>query len=225
MADVLLTINGSSVTVPEGTTILDASRRQGIEIPTLCYLEQLGPIGACRLCVVEVEGSRLLVASCHTPVAPKMVVQTHSPKVIETRRVLVELMLASHPESCLVCDKCNICELRKLAADLDIGLPRFRLPKHYYPMDDVSPYLVRDLSKCILCRRCVAGCLTIAKQNFFAIGYRGFNSKIVVDCDEPINKQICQDCDVCVSLCPTGALCKPATRRERKNKRPLIIKG
>ena len=225
MADVTLTINGSIVTVQDGTTILEAARQQGIDIPTLCYHETLKPIGACRLCVVEVETSRLLVASCHTPVAPNMVVKTHSPKVIETRKVLVELLLASHPESCVICDKANLCELRKVAADLDVGMPRFHLSKHYYPIEDISPYLVRDLSKCILCRRCVVGCADIAKQNIFAIGYRGFASKIVVDCDDPINTDVCKDCDICVSLCPTGALSKPAKIKSPKKKQPLVIKG
>ena len=216
-------MNGSRVTGREGMTILEVARENGIDIPTLCYHERLAPIGACRLCVVEVEGSRTLVASCHTPITPAMVIHTHSPKVIETRKVIVELLLASHPESCLVCDKANICELRKIAADLEIGLPRFRLRKHYYPMEDVSPYVVRDLSKCILCRRCVRGCHEIAKQNVFAIAYRGFDSKVVVDLDEPLDKDVCRDCDVCISLSPTGALSKVSERKEAKQGKPLII--
>ena len=168
------------------------------------------------------EGSRTLVASCHTPITPGIVVHTHSPKVIETRKVIVELLLASHPDSCLVCDKANICELRKIAADLEIGLPRFRLRKHYYPIEDVSPYVVRDMSKCILCRRCVRSCNEIAKQNVFGVAYRGFDSKVVVDFDEPLDKDVCRDCDVCISLCPTGALSKVTERREQKKGKPLI---
>ncbi len=225
MPDTELTINGTRVTGREGATILEVARANGIDIPTLCYHEKLAPIGECRLCVVEVEGSRLLVASCHTPIAPGMVVQTHSPKVIEARRVVVELMLASHPESCLVCDKANVCELRQLAADLGVGLPRFRLPKHYYPIEDISPYVIRDMSKCILCRRCVRGCSEIAGQDIYAIAYRGFDSKVVVDLDEPLDKEVCRDCDVCVSLCPTGALTRVTQRREGKQGKPLVIKG
>ena len=136
MAEVTVTINGSQVSGREGTTILELARENGIDIPTLCYLSDLPPMGACRLCVVEVEGSRTLVASCHTPITEGMVVYTHSPKVLETRRVLVELLMASHPEVCLLCDKANICELRNIAADLDVGLPRFRARKHYYPIED-----------------------------------------------------------------------------------------
>lgn len=220
-----LTINGTQVTGQEGATILETARANGIDIPTLCYHEKLAPIGECRLCVVEVEGSRTLVASCYTPIAAGMVVQTHSPKVIEARRVVVELMLASHPESCLVCDKANICELRQLAADLGVGLPRFRLPKHYYPIEDISPYVIRDMSKCILCRRCVRGCSEIAHQDIYAIAYRGFDSKVVVDLDEPLDKEVCRDCDVCVSLCPTGALTRVTPSREGKQGKPLVIKG
>ncbi len=126
-----LTINDSQLSGREGMTILEVAKENGIDIPTLCYIEGLPPIGACRLCVVEVEGSRTLVGSCHTPITEGMVIHTHSPKVVATRRILVELMLASHPDSCLICDKANICELRKIAADLEVGLPRFRARKHY----------------------------------------------------------------------------------------------
>jgi formate dehydrogenase alpha subunit len=225
MPDIKLTINGTEVTGQEGSTILETARANGIDIPTLCYHEKLAPIGACRLCVVEVAGSRTLVASCYTPISAGMVVQTHSPKVIEARRVVVELMLASHPESCLVCDKANICELRQLAADLGVGLPRFRLRKHYYPIEDISRYVVRDMSKCILCRRCVRGCSELAKQDIFAIAHRGFDSKVVVDLDDPLDKEVCRDCDVCTSLCPTGALTRVTERREGKRGKPLVIKG
>ena len=224
MDKITLTINGSPVTGSKGMTILEASRENGIDIPTLCYHEMLSPIGACRLCVVEVEGSRTLVASCHTPITEGMIIYTDSPRVIQTRKVIVELMLASHPDSCLVCDKANVCELRKIAADLEIGLSRFRLRKHYYPIEDVSPYIVRDLSKCVLCRRCVRGCNEVAKRNVFGVAYRGFDSKVIVDLDEALNKDVCRDCDVCISLCPTGALSKVSKRRETKEGKPLIIK-
>ncbi|MBI4284619.1 MAG: (2Fe-2S)-binding protein [Chloroflexi bacterium] len=223
--EIEVTLNDNKVTGAEGMTILDLARAKGIDIPTLCYVEDLLPTGACRLCVVEVEGSRTLVASCHTPIAPGMVIQTHSPRVIEARRQIVELMLASHPDTCLVCDKANICELRKIAADLDIGLPRFRTRKHYFAIEDVSPYLVRDMSKCVLCRRCIRGCNEIAKKNVLGMAYRGFDSKVVVDCDEAINTEACRDCDVCVSLCPVGALSKPRKVEEKRRGKVQVIKG
>jgi len=220
-----VTMNGSQVSGREGMTILEVAQENGIDIPTLCHSPELTPIGACRICVVEVEGSRTLVASCHTPITQDMVIDTHSPSVLEARKAIVELLLASHPDSCLVCDKANVCELRKIAADLEVGLPRFRSRKRYYPIEDISPYIVRDLSKCILCRRCVRACSEIARQNVFGIAYRGFDSKVVVDLDQPLNKGVCRDCDICISFCPTGALSKPSKVREEKKGKPLIISG
>ena len=222
---ITLTINGSQVSAREGMTILEVAKENGVDIPTLCYIPDLPPVGDCRICVVEVEGSRTLVGSCHTPIAEGMVVYTHSPKVLKTRKILVELMLASHPDSCLVCDKANICELRKIAADLDIGLPRFRARKHYYPVEDENPYIIRDLSKCISCWRCVAACKNIKGEKMFSIAYRGFDSKVVYGLDQPVDKDACRDCDVCISVCPTGALSKPSRVGEGKQGTALFIKG
>lgn len=225
-ADVIpVTLNSTRLSARPGMTILELAQENGVDIPTLCYKPELTPIGVCRLCVVEVEGSRTLVASCHTPVAPNMVIHTHSPKVVKTRQMIVELILASHPDVCLVCDKANLCELRKIATDLGIGLPRFRTKKHYHPLEDVSPYIVRDLDKCILCRRCLKACHEIKKADVFAIAYRGFDSKVVVDQDQPLNKVVCQSCDVCISLCPVGALIRREERFKEKKGPPLIIKG
>lgn len=225
MGQVSVTINGSQVSGSEGMSILEVAQENGIDIPTLCHRAELLPIGACRICVVEVEGSRTLVGSCHTPITQGMVIHTHSPKVLEARKVIVELLLASHPDSCLVCDQANLCELRKLAADLEIGIPRFRLRKRYYPIEDASPYIVRDLSKCVLCRRCIRACREIKKENVFSMAYRGFNSKVVVNFDEPVDTEVCRDCDVCVSFCPTGALSKVKKLGEEKTGKPLIIRG
>ena len=225
MAEVTVTMNGTQVSAPEGTTILELAQENGIEIPTLCHMPELSPTGACRICVVEVEGSRTLVGSCHTPIAQGMVIYTHSPKVLETRRIIVELLLASHSGFCIICAKANVCELRKIAADLEVGLPRFQTKKRYYPIEDVSPYIQRDLSKCILCRRCVRACNEIAKQKVFGIAYRGFKSKLVVDCDQPLDKEVCRDCGICIPYCPTGALSKPRKAGEEKIGKPLVITG
>lgn len=221
---VTLTLNSKQVTAPEGATILQVARDNGIDIPTLCYVEGFPPVGACRLCVVEVEGSRNLVGSCHTPVTPGMVVQTHSPKVMATRKVLVELMLASHPDSCLVCDKANICELRKIAADLDIGLPRFHARKRFFPVEDENPNIIRDMSKCILCRRCVTACKDEKGKKAFSVAYRGFDSKVVYGCDRPLDKEAQTD-DLCATICPVGALGKPRKVTEERADKALIIKG
>ena len=223
MSKISLTINGLRVSGREGMAILELATENGIEIPTLCYIPGLPPTGSCRICVVEVEGSRTLVGSCHTPITEGMVIHTHSPKVLATRKVIVELLLASHCGTCYMCEKANVCELRKIAADLEVGLSRFQVRKRYYPIEDISPYIQRDLSKCILCRRCVRACREIAKQNIFSIAYRGFDSKVVVDCDQPLDKEVCRNCDVCISVCPTGALSKPRKIGQEKQGKPLVI--
>jgi len=220
-----LTINGKEVTGRPGMTILEVARDNGIDIPTLCYIQDLPPIGACRLCVVEVEGSRTLVGSCHTPVAEGMAIQTHSPKVIATRKVLVELMLASHPDACLICDKANICELRRIAADLEIGLPRFRTRKHYFPVEDENTDMVRDMSKCVQCRRCVIACKSKGDEPLFGMAYRGFDSKVIHGYDQPLGSEACEDCDACIDICPSGALRKPRRAGEERAAKALIIKG
>jgi NADH dehydrogenase/NADH:ubiquinone oxidoreductase subunit G len=218
-----LTLNGNQVSGRPGQTILELAQENGVDIPTLCHHADLSPLGACRICVVEVEGSRTLVGSCHTPIAEGMVIQTHSPKVLASRRAITELLLASHSGACYMCDKANMCELRKIAAELDVGLPRFQVKKHYYPKEDVSPYIFRDLTKCILCRRCVRACREVAKKDVFAVAYRGFDSKIIVDFDQPLDKEACRDCGICIPYCPTGALSQPSERRVEKQGKPLVI--
>jgi NADH dehydrogenase/NADH:ubiquinone oxidoreductase subunit G len=208
-----------------GQTILELAQANGVDIPTLCHHADLSPLGACRVCVVEVEGSRTLVGSCHTPITEGMVIHTHSPKVLASRKVIVELLLASHSGACYMCDKANMCELRKIAAELDVGLPRFQVKRHYYPKEDISPYITRDLTKCIMCRRCVRACTEVAKKKVFAVAYRGFDSKIVVDDDQPIDNEVCRDCGVCIPYCPTGALSQPREMKAEKKGKPLVVTG
>jgi NADH dehydrogenase/NADH:ubiquinone oxidoreductase subunit G len=211
MGELTLTIDGLEIKGPEGQTILQAAEQAGIKIPTLCHSPDLKPSGVCRVCLVEVEGSRTLVAACHTPVSQGMVVHTRSPKVLETRKTVIELLLTAHTGSCLTDMKAKECALHKLAADLEVGPPRFQVRKpRYYPPEDHNPFVRRDLSKCILCRRCVGACNEIARKQVFSVGYRGFQSKIVVDRDGPLNKEVCKDCGICIGYCPTGALSQAA---------------
>ena len=225
MDNITVTINGTQLSGRQSMTILEVAQDNGIDIPTLCYLPELPPTGACRICVVEVEGSRTLVGSCYTPITEGMVIHTHSPQVLATRRIIIELLLANHCGSCLICDKANMCELRRIAADLEGGLPRFRVRKRYYPIEDVSPYIQRDLTKCILCRKCVRVCSEIVKQDVFNIAYRGFDSKVVVDFDQPIDKEACRDCGACIPVCPTGALSQPPEMRKEKKGKLQVIRG
>lgn len=220
-----VTIDDKKVQAKQGQTILEAAQANGIEIPTLCQHKDLEPIGACRICVVEVQGAKGLTASCCTPVGDGMIISTNSEKVKKARRVVINLILSSHAHNCVVCSTANVCELQKLAADCDIGKSRYKNRKRYYQQEDVSPYVFRDLSKCIMCYRCVAACKNIKKVNIYAVSYRGFDSKITVDLDEVINKDECKDCEVCIKVCPVGALLKPEKRFGKKHDTPFYIKG
>ena len=155
---VTLKINDISVTVPEGTTVLEAARSAGFNIPSLCFLKDINEIGACRICVVEVKGARSLVASCVYPVSEGMEVYTNTEKVQHSRRLTLELILSNHRMDCLTCSRSAHCELLQLAGDLGIDAVRY-VPDNLMPrIEDSAPHLVRDNSKCVLCRRCTAVC-------------------------------------------------------------------
>lgn len=210
MGEIKVTMNGLEVRGEEGATILETAREAGIRIPTLCHSPDLRPAGGCRICVVEVEGYPRLVASCHTPILQGMVIETHSAKVVGARKAILELLLAGHTGPCVTDGEAKYCELHHLAAELEVGPPRFRVraPRFYAP-EEVSPYVRRDMSRCILCTRCIRACSEIAKKDVFSMAYRGFGSKVVVDCDVPLNKEVCKDCGICIDYCPTSALTKP----------------
>lgn len=210
MAEIRIVIDGTEVIGHEGMTILEAAEKAGVKIPTLCHKPDLSPSGNCRICVVEVEGSPRLVGSCHTPIAHGMVVHTRSPKVIATRKVNIELLMTAHTGSCVTDTDARECELHNLASELEVGPPRFKVREpRSYEVEEISPYVRRDLSKCILCSRCIRACNEIAKKNIFSLAYRGFRSKVVVDCDVALNKEACKDCGICIDYCPTSALTKP----------------
>jgi len=208
-------INGIETRGQENMTILQVAQEMGIQIPTLCHSPNLSPTGACRICVVEVEGSRTLAGACHTPIVPGMVIHTHSPRVLAARRAVVELLQAAHDSVCVTDPTCQGCELHQLCADLQVRRTGFRVrQRRSYPIEEISPYVRRDLSKCILCRRCIQACTEIAKKNVFAIAYRGYHSKVVVDCDSVLNTDACRDCGICIDYCPTHALSRPQEKEQ-----------
>jgi formate dehydrogenase alpha subunit len=203
---ITITLDGSEVSGHPGMTILELAAEVGIRIPTLCHDPHLSPLGACRVCLVEDEATGRLLASCVTPIAPGMVVSTRSRRVIENRRVVVELMLASHPDTCIVCDKGNRCKLRQIATDLGIGLSSLEKIPTYHPIVDLNPFIRRDLSKCIRCGRCIRADREIAVVGAIDYTDRGFESRPATLFDVPLEQTDCTFCGICVSVCPTGAL-------------------
>ena len=214
MGDVTLTIDGRQVTVPAGTSVLEAATQAGVKIPTLCYLEGLNEIGSCRLCVVEIEGARTLAASCVTPAAQGMVVHTNTKQVREARRAVLELIISNHPFECLTCVRSGSCELQALAESLGIREVRFEGAKAHHPVDDSTPSIVRDPDKCILCRRCVAVCEQVQGVSAINVSGRGFDSVVSPAGELPLNDAACTLCGQCILVCPTGALSEVDSTRK-----------
>jgi len=199
-------INGKTVEAHEGETILKVLRREGINVPTLCYMDGLTPTGACRMCVVEVEGARGLVPSCAFPVGNGMKIQTHSPRAIRARKTIIELLLADHPDDCLFCVRNGTCQLQSLASELGVRERRFQGEKSVFPQDISSPSIVRDPEKCILCGKCVRMCEEV--QGVSAIDFINRGSKAIVGTafNQGMNCSTCINCGQCIQVCPTGAL-------------------
>ena len=217
MSDISVVIDGTEVGGRKGITIFEAAKLVGIEIPTLCHIPGLTPSGSCRICLVEVEGSGRLVGSCHTPIAEGMVIHTRSPRVLTARKAIVELLFAGHTGPCVKDGVVEACQLHVIAADLEVGPPRFPVGRpRFYPVENISPYVRRDLSKCVLCYKCIKACSEIVGENIYSMAYRGFSSKVVVDCDVPLNKDVCKDCGICIDHCPTSALTSPEGTKERR---------
>ena len=199
-------INNKPYTVPKGSTILEAARYAGIEIPTLCYLKDINQIGACRICMVEVKGARSLVASCVFPVNEGMEIFTNTEKVRHSRKMTLELILSNHDRKCLSCVRSGTCELQKLCKEFGVDIEdRFDGEMTRYNFDDSAAHMVRDNNKCILCRRCIAAC---DQQGISVIGAnaRGFDTHVSSAFDKDLADVSCISCGQCIVNCPTGAI-------------------
>ncbi|MCF8095296.1 MAG: molybdopterin-dependent oxidoreductase [Desulfobacteraceae bacterium] len=206
MEAIAFTINGKKVTCRTGDSILSVAQKNGVFIPTLCHHPDLKPYGACRMCLVEDEKSGRLMASCVTPVAKDMVILTDTKRIVEHRKNIVRLMMAEHPESCIVCSKGNRCELRGLAARLGIAETGLYPMPNYKPYEELNPFIVRDLSKCILCGKCIRADHELVAVGAIEYNERGFSSRPATLMEKPLEESTCTFCGTCVSMCPTGAL-------------------
>ena len=211
MSNVNLTINGKAVSVPTGSTILDAAKKLNINIPTLCYCDKLGcgvsnHPASCRICVVEVEKRRNLAPACATPVMEGMVVHTNSQRALNARRTVLELILSDHPQKCLTCAKNQDCELQKLTAEFGIREVQFEGARNNFKVDTSSEAIMRDLSKCIMCRRCETVCNKVQTVGALTGYGRGFKAKVGTAGLIPLADTNCTFCGQCVNVCPVGAI-------------------
>lgn len=236
----IIVINGNEYSFEPGETILTVAQRNHIDIPTLCHLKGTIPTGECRICVVEVEGAKTLMASCAMPAAPGMIVKTESPKVVEARRLVIELMLSSGNHNCAahgsddrnwtqyqigvnqfyhssaLCPVWGDCKLQDLAFRYQVSGARFPRTESPYPIESVNPFIIRDFSRCIKCGRCVQACNDIQVNNAISLGYRGSATKVIAAGDRPLKDSDCVFCGECVQACPVGALLeKDASYRVR----------
>jgi len=229
-----ITINDKCLNFNPGQTILEVAEENNIWIPTLCYLKGATPTGSCRICVVEVEGRRTLSPACSTPAEPDMVIHTESPKVVASRRDILELLLASGNHNCPLgsgrekdwkaaqnddstelCPACGDCRLQDLAVYYQVTGEKYvrsKEPEPHPPMETVNPFIVRDFSRCILCGRCVQACNEVQVNRAISFGYRGTESKIVAGIDVPLRDSDCVFCGECVQACPVGALVEKNAR-------------
>ena len=207
MAEIIkLKIDGIDVEVPKGTTILQAAKKANIDIPTLCYLKEINEIGDCRICIVEVEGRRGFATSCIQKAEEGMVVHTHSKQIMEARKVILDLILSNHQRDCLTCTRNGNCELQTLAMKFNVMNVEYEGEKSVHKIDDLSPSIVRDFNKCILCRRCISTCKKVQKIGAIDCVNRGFNSCVSTVGDHSLNDVNCTFCGQCITACPVGAL-------------------
>jgi len=202
-----ITINGKTIEVSPGMTVLEAARQAGIEIPTLCYHKDLSPYGGCRLCVVEVKGARLPMTSCTLPVTDGMEVTTESEKLTESRKTILELLLSAYHDTNPKTDDGHPNELIRWAKHYDVDIAKVAAKQPRYAVDsDPNPFVHVDLNKCILCGRCIRACAEVQGRFVWGLSERGYDTKIVAGLDEPMLEARCESCGACVAYCPTGAL-------------------
>ena len=206
-----ITIDNQNISVQEGTTILEAAKKVGIDIPTLCFLKDVNEIGDCRMCVVKVEGRRGFTTACIQKVEEGMVIKTHTPEIIEARHVMLDLIISNHDKDCLTCTRMGNCELQALAAKFGIQSIEYKGERKEHQIDNLSPSIVKDPNKCILCRRCVAVCKNVQKIGAIDCGNRGFESSISTSYNKSLKDTNCVYCGQCIEACPTSAL------REKEN--------
>lgn len=207
METVNIKINGIDVAAAKGSTILQAAHDAGIKIPTLCYLKDINEIGACRICVVEVKGARSLVASCVYPVNEGMEIFTNTPRVLESRKKTLQLILSDHNQDCLGCVRSGNCELQTLCKELGVdNTEKYFGAKNEHEIDDSAVHMIRDNSKCILCRRCAAACANVQGIGVIGANNRGFATEIGCAFEKDLSETACVNCGQCIAVCPTGAL-------------------
>jgi predicted molibdopterin-dependent oxidoreductase YjgC len=206
LATIHARIDGHIIHVPLGTTILQAARSLGIDIPTLCHHETLRPVGACRLCVVEVEGRRDLVASCSTALQDHEIIWTESEKAIAARRTILDLLLADHPLDCMTCEQAGACAFQDLCYRYGVKVSSFAAEKQALPIESENPMIERDMNKCILCGKCVRVCHEVQVTDAIGVTRRGDDSLVAGPSNRPLDISFCRFCGQCVDICPSGAI-------------------
>ena len=201
-----LTIDGKEVEIEKGSTVLQAARKANIDIPTLCFLKEINEAGDCRMCIVEIEGRRGFVPSCITKAEEGMIVRTNTPEINESRKIVLDLILSTHNRDCLTCVRNGNCELQDLAKKFGVQEIEYEGEKIAAHIDEISPSIVRDTSKCIMCKRCVAACKNVQDIGAIAVAGRGFESRITPTNEESLNNVNCTFCGQCIEACPVGAL-------------------
>ena len=201
-----IVVNNKKIRAKRGETILEALSSNGIKVPTLCRMAGLSPTGACRMCVVEIEGKAGLIPSCSYPIEEPLKIWTHSTRVIRARKMLVELLLSNHPDDCLYCIRNGHCELQDMAVELNVRERRISGEKTKANSDHSSPGIIRDPAKCILCGRCVRVCDEILQVSTLDIIKRGNKTAIATTMNKDLNFSSCINCGQCIMVCPTAAL-------------------